>query len=104
MFQFAVGIILGLGFRLDKLKSLVFGLRLDYAHGFAVDKQHVVRRADVGLIFRNGHTRSGSQIYVLLVLNDPAAFSQLLVDIVSRYLFRGLIGHAYSNAPSLAKL
>jgi len=39
----------------------------------------------------------------LLVLNDPAAFSQLLVDIVFALTVPGFDGHAYSNAPSSAK-
>ncbi len=50
-FQFGCCVACGLRFDLGDFVREVFLLGLDHSHCFFVHEQHVVRRADIGLIF-----------------------------------------------------
>jgi hypothetical protein len=47
-------------------------LGLDHAHGFFIDKQHVVRRADIGLVFTYRLSPASIEVDLFIVLNSPA--------------------------------
>ena len=66
-------------------------LGFDHANGFVADEENVVGRTDIGLVFTNGDPGTGTEIDLLLVLNQPACLLQHQVDLVARSLFRCLV-------------
>ncbi len=62
--------------------------------GLLVHEQHVVGRADIGLVFAHGMTEAGMKSRCFLVLHDPAGLRELRVDAVAGLLFGVLVfGH-----------
>ena len=64
-----------------------FPLGLDNPAGRAIDKQHVVGGAGVGVHFAHRHARLFSQVDALLVLNRPAGRFQPGVDLLAGFGF-----------------
>ena len=81
------------GLLLDRGDVLAPMLRLgfDHANGFVADEENVVGRTDIGLVFTNGDTGAGTEVDLLLVLNQPACLLQHQVDLVARSLFGRLV-------------
>jgi hypothetical protein len=64
------------------------GFGLDDANCFLSNEKDIVGRADIGLVLANGDPKPGTEIDGHLVLNNPAGFLQMFVDLIAGNLFR----------------
>ncbi len=65
--------------------------RLDDPDGLCIDKKHIVRRPDVGLILPNGYAFRCIVIDPVLVLHSPTGSDKHCIDFITTYLFGGLV-------------
>ena len=92
MLEFGLRIFGRLFFDLSKLNP-AFRLCLDNTDRLSIDKQNVIRRADIGLIFANCNAVIRREIYSIFTLHNPTARSQLRINIIAGDLFWILVGH-----------
>ena len=85
--------VLGLGGRIaaglfgDAAEIRAFALGLDNAAGFAVDEQHVVRRAGVSVHLTHGDTKRLIKVEALYILDYPACRLKFFVDLFAGFGF-----------------
>ena len=72
-------VLAGLGLHPDERAARLLGL--DHPHRLALHEQHVVGRPGLGGHLPHGHALRGGHRRVLVVLNDPPARAELLVDL-----------------------
>lgn len=94
-FECRVGITTGLVFHDGNFFAPAFRLGFDHADGLTIHKQHVICRADIGLVLAEGNALGGSEVDFLLVLYHPAGLLQQGVYAIPCPLFGILIngGH-----------
>jgi hypothetical protein len=73
--------------RLDAGQREIFRFGLDNADGLALDVEHVVGDAGLQRKFTHGHSAAGGDVHVGVVLHEPAAQRQLLVNLLTCFLF-----------------
>ena len=91
--QGGVSITGGLLFNGGNLVTPCLGFGFNHAHSLFVHEQHIVRRADVGLVFAHGNPGAGIKIDGLAILHDPAGQTKLTIDLVAGALLGGLVYH-----------
>lgn len=65
---------------------LFFGF--DDADGFAVHKEDVIGRSDLGKILPHGHADTGIEVELVPILNLPAGLAKQMINLLPRLLFR----------------
>src|SRR5437899_31173 len=70
-------------------EHVLFGF--DDAHGFFIDEEDIIRRADIGLVFADGDARASVEVDGFLALHSPSGASQQLVNSVASDLFGILV-------------
>jgi len=79
----------------NQMLSFFFSLRFQNANWFAINKQNIVRRTHIGLIFSHRHTRTFIEIDFAFILNAPTGLTEHQVNLITGELFGGLVksGH-----------
>ena len=76
--------------QLDAGQGVSDGLRFDNADSLPVDEQHVVGEPVAGRHpeLAHGNPKSGGEIHLVAVLDDPARLGERRVDLLASLLFR----------------
>ena len=75
-FELGGGIAAGLLLDCRDLVAQFFGLGLDHADGFFINKESIIRRPNIGLVFLDRDAASCAEIDGLVALNDPTRLRQ----------------------------
>ena len=95
VFEFGLGVCFELIFVSGHFAAFFRFFCFDDADGFAVYEQYIIGGSDFGGIFSDGDAMCGGQVEGIVILDDPAALLELVVDVIAGELFRVAVGHLF---------
>ena len=95
-FELAICIAAGLALNAGQNLSFFIFFGLSNTHRHSINEQCVIHRSSTGRKFAHCHPKRSSQVQCFHILNDPAAFLQLFVNLFPCFCFR-----SHDAAPAL---